>query len=124
MLSPPSLHVRLALLLSLLYYAATDPHGLLGVRLLGRSEARLLVIAAVVSQISGRRLIAAMTDPATRAARAPADGDKTAAAELTGVEEKQRRQEREAVHDTGSAGLKRLQRRRAAGQAASARQSG
>ena len=57
-LSPPSVHCRLALLLSVLYWAVTDAHGWLGVRLLSSSDARFCVMAVVVSQVSGPRLVA------------------------------------------------------------------
>jgi uncharacterized membrane protein YeiH len=121
MLSPPSLHVRLALLLSLLYYAATDPHGLLGVRLLGRSEARLLVIAAVVSQISGRRLLAAIASPAAARPAPPAAASDPS---LTSKEEEEEedREQRDAVQDASSARVNQVQRRRA-GEAAAAKRS-
>ena len=70
-LDPPSPHVRMALWCGLLYYALCDPHGWLGVAVLSRADAKLVVMAVVVSQVSGRRLVRWLTD---------ADGKQVAAA--------------------------------------------
>ena len=76
LLSPPSLHSQLALLLSVLYWAVTDAHGWLGVQLLEPRDARFLVIATVVSQVSGKRLLAWLKEQrsSSSAAAWPVDG--------------------------------------------------
>ena len=57
-LSPPSVHCTLALLLSVAYWAVTDAHGWLGVKLLTASDARFCIMAIVISQVSGKRFLA------------------------------------------------------------------
>ena len=56
-LDPPTVHVRLALWCGVLYYGLCDPHGWLGVSVLSRADAKLIVMAVVVSQVSGKRLM-------------------------------------------------------------------
>ena len=56
-LAPPSVHVRLAFWCGLLYYALCNPHAYLPATLLSRADAKLVVMAIVVSQVSGKRLV-------------------------------------------------------------------
>ena len=56
-LNPPTPHVRMALWCAVLYYALCNPHGWLPVTLVSRADGKLVVMAVVVSQVSGKRLV-------------------------------------------------------------------
>ena len=69
-LDPPSVHVRLALWCGLLYYGLCNPHGWLAVTVLSRADAKLVVMAVVVSQVSGKRLMRWLADDGGKQAMA------------------------------------------------------
>ena len=60
--SPLNKNMKLAIILSILYYLSINANNILSVTLLNKSDAKLLLIIIAISQLSGKRLIKYLSD--------------------------------------------------------------